>query len=157
MRWPIRALWEGATEEERKGAHETAAAILEWWLGRANKSEVAGRLKVPPLRVWQLSQQALSGMVAGLLRQPRWRKKEGVPMGPGDDRKALQKENAQLKRRLELTESLVKLLRDLPENRGRRDLPAHPEEKRRRRKRVESREPAPDRGMDAEPSPPPEG
>ena len=78
-------------------------------------------------------------------------------MGPGDDRKALQKENAQLKRRLELTESLVKLLRDLPENRGRRDLPAHPEEKRRRRKRVESREPAPDRGMDTEPSPPPEG
>ena len=57
---PVRALWEAATEEERKRAHETCALILELWVGKATKAEAAERLKVPPLRVWQLSQQALA-------------------------------------------------------------------------------------------------
>src|SRR5262245_45860626 len=71
---PVRALWDRASEEERKRAHETCSQILELWLGKATKAEAAERLKVPPLRVWQLSQQALAGMVAGLLKQPRPRR-----------------------------------------------------------------------------------
>jgi len=70
---PVRALWQLASEEERKRAHETCTAILEHWLGKASKKEVARTLSLPPLRVWQLSQQALSGMLAGLLVQPRVR------------------------------------------------------------------------------------
>ena len=69
----VRALWEQATEEEQKLAHQTCATILEYWLGRASKAEAMKRLELPALRVWQLSQQALSGMLAGLLKQPRTR------------------------------------------------------------------------------------
>ena len=68
---PVRGLWESASEEERAVAHRTGVAILEMWLGQASRQEVAERLNVPPLRIWQLSQQALSGMVAGLLKQPK--------------------------------------------------------------------------------------
>ena len=72
---PVRALWEQATQEEREKAHTTCMAILEYWLGKKSKEEVASGLSVTPLRVWQLSQQALSGMLAGLLKQPRTRGK----------------------------------------------------------------------------------
>src|SRR5574338_1704483 len=80
---PVKALWEKATEEERKRAHETCTLLLELWLGRATRAEAAARLKVPPLRVGQLSQQALAGMVAGCLRQPRARGKAADP-GPDE-------------------------------------------------------------------------
>src|SRR5690242_18795255 len=70
---PIKALWEGASEEERARAHTTAVEILCAWLGKTSRAESAQRLSVPPLRFWQLSQQAVAGMVAGLLRQPRAR------------------------------------------------------------------------------------
>jgi len=112
---PVRALWEGATEEERKRAHETCATILELWVGKATKAEAAARLKVPPLRVWQLSQQALAGMVAGLLKQPRARR--GAERGP-DEPTALRKRLAQLERETQARDSLIALLRELPAHRG---------------------------------------
>lgn len=65
---PVRGLWEQASEAERTSAHRSCMAILEYWLGKSSKAQIAARLEVPPLRVWQLSQQALSGMLAGLLR-----------------------------------------------------------------------------------------
>lgn len=110
---PVRGLWQHATQEEREKAHQTAMGILELWLGKASKGELAKRLQVTPLRVWQLSQLALSGMVCGLLKQPR-RRTPGVMTKPEDDPKKLRKEIERLKGQLEVTERLVQLLRDLP-------------------------------------------
>lgn len=109
----VRGLWQAAAAEEREKAHETAMGILELWLGKTSKRELAARLRVPPLRVWQLSQLALSGMVCGLLKQPR-RRAPGAMTRPEDDPKKLRKENEKLRQQLELTERLVQLLRDLP-------------------------------------------
>ena len=67
------------------------------------------------MRIWQLSQQALSGMVAGLLKQPRGRK--GIVMDPGEDPKVLRKRIQQLERELETAKRLIEILKDLPENR----------------------------------------
>src|SRR5262245_2982250 len=70
---PVRALWEGANPEERQRAHAVATAVLRTWLGRTSREEAAKDLGVAPLRFWQLSQQAVAGLVAGCLRQPRYR------------------------------------------------------------------------------------
>jgi hypothetical protein len=113
---PVRGLWESAGEEEQKKAHQAGVAILELWLGQTTRQEVAERLQVPPLRVWQLSQQALSGLVAGLLKQPKVRAKTmGLPL---EERPwKLKGEITKLEREVESLKSLVRLLRDLPANR----------------------------------------
>jgi hypothetical protein len=113
----VKELWRQASEEEQRKAHVTCASVLEYWLGKTTKGELAERLGVPPLRVWQLSQMAVSGMLAGLLKQPRGRGAKAVG-GPQDDIKALRKENELLRERLRNTEELVRILRDLPANRG---------------------------------------
>ena len=69
--WPVRGLWEAAPREEKQAAHEACMKVLEYWLGKKTKAEIASELGVTPLRVWQLSQKALSGMMAGLLPQPK--------------------------------------------------------------------------------------
>jgi len=56
-------------------------------------------------------------MLAGLLKQPRGRGAKAVG-GPQDDIKALRKENEDLREKLRKTEGLVRILRDLPANRG---------------------------------------
>src|SRR5262249_18664757 len=56
--YPIRALWEAASEDERRLAQERCTAILEYWLGVTSKEESAKRLNVPTIRLWQLSQRA---------------------------------------------------------------------------------------------------
>lgn len=156
---PVKALWDQAAEEERKAAHETATTILEWWVGRVGKGEAAARLEVPPLRLWQLSQRALAGMLAGLLKQPRWRRTEGQPMDPEDDPKALRRRIAKLERELALTEELVKILREYPANRERTDLPEDPEEKpiarKRRRAATSAGAAKADRGVAPEAGPAP--
>ena len=124
----VRALWQHANEEEQKLAHQTCATILEYWLGRASKADVMERLQLPALRVWQLSQQALSGMLAGLLKQPRMRGNKAMPKDPADDPKAMKKKIAQLERELKLSQDLIALLRQLPSHR-----PARAEKKRSRR------------------------
>ncbi len=68
---PVRALWESAADEERERAHKTSMVILEYWTARLSKQEAAEKLGLAPIRVWQLSQQAVVGMLAGLLTQPR--------------------------------------------------------------------------------------
>jgi hypothetical protein len=122
MAVPVRALWEHATEEDRTRAHRAGAAILEYWLGRVTKQEVAERLELPPLRIWQLSQQAISGMLAGLLVQPRKRGASPMPRDPEDDPKVLRKQIARLEEELEVAQQLIELLRELPSNR-KRELP----------------------------------
>ena len=111
----VKELWRQASEEERKKAHMLCMAILEYWVGRASKEEVAKRLSVPGLRVWQLSQQALSGMLAGLLRQPRRRVKVVAdPANPEIDPKPLRQRIAELEKKLSRTEDLVRVLKHLP-------------------------------------------
>jgi hypothetical protein len=113
----VRALWQSASPEEQKSAHELCMAILECWLGKASKQEVAARLSVPPLRIWQLSQMALSGMLAGLLRQPKTRPRgrpQPDPAMPGEDPRLLKQRIVELERKLKATEDLARVLRDLP-------------------------------------------
>jgi hypothetical protein len=114
---PVRGLWEAASEEEKAKAHRTCVAMLEWWMGRKTREAVASELGQSSLRMWQLSQAALSGMLAGLLRQPRRRGRAAMRAVLDDtsqDLAALRKENAELKRRLAVAERLIVLLRESP-------------------------------------------
>ena len=126
-------------------------------MGRKDKAAVAGELGVTGLRVWQLSQSALSGMLAGLLRQPRRRGRAAMRAVLDDrsqDLSALRKENAELRRRLTVTERLIMLLRELPEAKARSLLEAKPEDRpeairRAGGKKVGTRRVDPTRGDDA--------
>ena len=113
----VKELWRQASEEEQQRAHVTCASVLEYGLGKTTKAELAERLDVPLLRVWQLSQLAVSGMLAGLLKQPRGRGAKRVG-GPLNEVKALRKENDELREKLCRTEELVRILRDFPANRA---------------------------------------
>jgi len=113
---PIRGLWQAASEEEREKAHKTGVAILEVWLGQSSRKEVSERLGIPPLRIWQLSQQALAGLTAGLLKQPRSTKGATEILLedlPARVRKQLKKQEAEL----ESLRRLVGLLREMPAQR----------------------------------------
>jgi hypothetical protein len=124
MPLPIKALWEAAGEEERASAHRTAVEILCAWLGKTTRAEAAARLSMPPLRFWQLSQQAVAGMVAGLLRQPRARRgrpPQGGEPSPGAE--SLRKEIARLTDELSGAKSLIAILRELPAHREARATP----------------------------------
>lgn len=111
---PVRALWDWATPEQREKAHQSAAVLMEYWMGRVSKGEVATRLSVPQLRVWQLSQAAISGMVAGLLTQPKTRAKGAPPMNPEEDPKKLQKKIAELQKHIAMQDRLISVLREMP-------------------------------------------
>src|SRR5262249_61062977 len=50
--YPIRALWEAASEDERRLAQERCTTILEYWLGGMGKEGGAKRLNVPKNRLW---------------------------------------------------------------------------------------------------------
>ncbi len=114
----VKVLWESASPEDQEKAHQTAAVMLEYWTGRVRKEEAAQKLGIPPLRVWQLSQQALSGMAAALVKQPKSGKKRLREMlAPEENPKVLNKRIQGLERDLALTQELVKLLRELPGNR----------------------------------------
>lgn len=113
--WPVRGLWESAPQEEQQRSHEVCMTILEYWLGKKTKAEVAKEMGITPLRVWQLSQQALSGMMAGLLTQPRKRVGPEVFEGqPNQLPTALKKRIAKLEQELSRTEDLVRVLRCAP-------------------------------------------
>lgn len=113
--WPVRGLWEAAPEEAREKAHQWCIAILEYWLGKKPKQKVAEELGVSPLRVWQQSQSALSGMLAGLLPQPRAKVPETVFEAPASESKAsLLAKIEGLQRELAATEDLVRVLRTAP-------------------------------------------
>lgn len=113
----VKALWEQASAEEREKAHRTCVLMLEHWLGHKSKSEMAAALGLPPLRVWQLSQSALSGMLAGLLKQPKMRKRGRPPSAESDELAAARKEIAALRRENEALRTVNEILKDLPLNR----------------------------------------
>jgi hypothetical protein len=99
--------------------------ILEYWTARLSKQEAAAKLGLAPIRVWQLSQQAVVGMLAGLLTQPRDR-----GQGPGKcelDRerrsareRALEKRVAELEVELASSHRLIEVMRELPVVRAKR-------------------------------------
>lgn len=138
----VRDLWGQASEEERTRAHLTCTLMLEYWLGKKSKAEVGKELGVPALRVWQLSQQAVSGMLAGLLKQPRRRRTaaEIAALCPEDDPVLLRKEIRELQTKLARTEDLVRVLRTAPWISKQMESPA--EEKRRARNKQAKRRPA---------------
>jgi hypothetical protein len=144
---PIKAIWDQATEEERKKARELVTELLGYWLGQQSKAELAQRLSVPPIRVWQMSQRAMAGMVAAMLRPPSGRRGRMPKLDP--EVKELRKRIAELEHANELLTRLVRLLRTMPGNEH-RELPK--EERRakrasgRRKKAVEPRGPGADPG-----------
>ncbi len=115
--YPIRALYDAASEEERRQAHLLSATILEYWTGVKTKQEVAKALSVPPIRVWQMSQRAATGLVCALLTPPSG--KRGAPMATSDEEKALLKELERLRKENQLQRELIEVLRELPGNRDR--------------------------------------
>jgi hypothetical protein len=119
----VKALWEQASEEERQRAHKTCVLMLEHWLGRKTKAEMVETLGLPPLRVWQLSQSALSGMLAGLLKQPKNRRRGRPPSEETSEVAALRKENAALRKENEALRTVNELLKDLPLIRESKDRP----------------------------------
>jgi hypothetical protein len=116
---PVKALWESATPEEQKKAHQMAAVILEHWMGQISQTEAAEKLGMPWVRIWQLSRQALSGLTAGLLKQPKMRKgkKSAPPIDPAEDPEVLKKRIAELEKDLGMMKELVGLLKEFPAHR----------------------------------------
>lgn len=118
--WPVRGLWESATDEQRQKAHRACTGILELWLGRKTAAQVGTELGVGAVRVWQLSQSGLSGMLAGLLKQPRWRGRiEMVGMEGGrEELLRLRKQVKEQEAKIKAAEALIALLRGMPANRA---------------------------------------
>lgn len=107
----IKEIWERASAREKEEAHKTAVAILETWLGRSTRSEAAARLGIPAVRLHQLSQLATSGLMAGLLKQPKMRKR--MKEAP-DEVLVLRKECERLKAENAECARLLAVFRDLP-------------------------------------------
>ena len=124
---PVRGLLEAATEAERTLAQKQCVVLLETWQGRKDRATAASELGLSPVRMWQLSQSATAGMLAGLLKQPRRRgraiMRQVLDGKPVDDVASLRKELAELRRKLAISEELIAILRDMP---GPRDKPALP-------------------------------
>ena len=115
MPLPVRALWAQASPEEQIRAHLSATAILRTWLGKATREEAARDLGLSPLRFWQLSQQAVAGLVAGLLKQPRFRGGVAPAAGPAEESAGvLRRRITTLERELDGAKRLITLLKELP-------------------------------------------
>jgi len=111
---PVRGLWQAASEEEKQRAHKTASLILQYWMGHRTKKDIADELKIPPLRIWQLSGQAVAGMTAGLLKQPRTKKGDQVSVNKEDDPKYLKRKIADLEQTIYSLRQLIDILKEMP-------------------------------------------
>jgi hypothetical protein len=83
------------------------------------REEAAKALGLTPIRFWQLSQQAVSGLVAGCLKQPRFRGR--VPAGGWYDKDGvgvLRLRIQGLERELEGARRLIEVLKELPGHRA---------------------------------------
>ena len=122
---PVRALWESASAEQQEAARVRCVAMLEYWLGRTSREQAMERLGVASLRLWQLSRLALSGMLAGLLHQPRSRGKGRATMELQREERAREKRIRELEKENHVLARMVELLRGLPTN---RDVKIPPED-----------------------------
>ena len=107
---PVRGLWDQASEEERGRAQIFTAIIMEYWMGQRTRQEAAEELELKPIRFWQLTQQAIAGMCAGLLTQP---KSKGKMMGEQDVKK-LKAKIQELEKTVETQRQLIAILRSMP-------------------------------------------
>jgi hypothetical protein len=129
---PVRALWKSASPAERERAHKTATTVLKAWLGLMSREEAARELGLTPLRFWQISQQAVAGLVAGCLRQPRFRGR--ADLGTAAEPVALLKRRILvLEREVEAGRRLIGVLRELP---GHREVEARTRRKPRHGRRA---------------------
>jgi len=111
----VREIWKRSSLEERQAAHKKGTLLLSMWLGRKSKAEIASELALPPLRVWQLSQMALSGMLAGLLKQPRRRRgKEAASMESEESPSQLKQRIAKLEQENRDLKEVLELIRMMP-------------------------------------------
>jgi hypothetical protein len=147
MARPVKTLWEEASAEDQTRAHQTCVLMLEYWLGRRTKAEMVELLGMPPLRVWQLSQQALAGMLAGLLKQPRARGRRlgRPPMDNADELKALRKRVTEQEKEIERLRKLLEVLRDLPLARTVQAQSEPPSERKKKKRVVPPSDPKRDR------------
>jgi hypothetical protein len=98
--------------------------ILRTWLGKATRDEAAKELGLTPLRFWQLSQQAVAGLVAGLLHQPRFRGGVVAGAAPAEESAGvLRRRITTLERELDGAKRLIGLLKDLPAPRAASQAP----------------------------------
>jgi DNA repair exonuclease SbcCD ATPase subunit len=118
--YPIKAIWEAASEEEKQKARALTTEVLGYWLGQQSKTELAKELGVPPIRVWEMSQRAVAGMVAAMLKPPSGRRGRMPKLDP--EVKELRKRIAELERENEVQRRLIRLLRTMPGN-EKRELP----------------------------------
>ncbi len=117
MTRPVRALWQSASMEEQERAHRTAQVVLRTWLGKTKREDGARELGLSAVRLWQLSQQAVCGMVVGCLRQPRFRPRAGETTPAEESVGVLRKRIADLERELGAARRLNEVLREFPAHR----------------------------------------
>ena len=110
----VRELWEQTAPEAQEEARQRARVLLEYWSGRKTKAQSAAELQLPPVRVWQLTKAGLSGMVVGLVKQPRRRRGGTMKSAEEKEIQRLRKANADLERRLQVLEQLIAVLHELP-------------------------------------------
>ena len=120
---PVKGLLLSASLEEQQRAHALATEILSTWLGRKTRGELAKELGLPVVRVKQLSEAALSGMVAGLLKQPKAMPRESVL--PEEDPAKLRERIVDLEKETRVLLELVRILRELPANKALAREPGH--------------------------------
>jgi hypothetical protein len=108
---PIRGLWDQASVEDQSKAREISQVMMEYWIGRLSKKEATEKLGMRPVRFWQMSQQAVAGMTAGLLTQPRYRNNSFLP---SDETAKLGKKIEELELILSTQQKLIEILKSLP-------------------------------------------
>jgi hypothetical protein len=88
---------------------------MEYWMGQATKKQIAEKLNLPPIRIWQLSQQATCGMVVGLLTQPKTRSQmKNSCLDPLNDPKLLHAQITKLEKQVATQQRLIEWLREMP-------------------------------------------
>lgn len=110
---PVRGLWDQATTEEQAQARQVAQVIMEYWMGRLTKKEATERLGMRPVRFWQMSNQAIAGMTAGLLTQPRYKKNAFLPSNEVTELRA---KVGKLEAQIDAQQRLIDVLRSIPGN-----------------------------------------
>lgn len=113
---PVRALWEAASPEEQRRAQQVGTTLLEVWLGRLSRQDASTQLGLPAIRLAQLSKQAASGLVAGLLKQPKPRAKalKALQAAWGPNVQTLQRRVQELEQETRVQQELIQLLKAMP-------------------------------------------
>ena len=111
---PMRGLWDLATVEEREKAKQTAQAIMEYWMGYLTKRQATEKLNLTPVRFWQLTSQAVAGMTAGLLTQPRYRKADYMGKSEQQQIKQLRAKVRDLEQMVSSQQKVIEIMKSMP-------------------------------------------